>query len=116
MAKKRRSSKRTATRTVYRSAPRRRSHNKSGVSKIPSAAATVGLAYANKDVIMGMLNDISVNGAKNAVRQAIQPEQLKKTAIYTVGGMVAGEAIKKFAPSVIKTPLGKVAKKIPKVI
>lgn len=116
MAKKRSSSRSTKTRTVYRTAPRKRRTKKSNSSYIPSAAATVGIAAANKDVIMGFVNDLSVNGAKNALQQAIQPAQLKKTAIYTVGGMLAGEAVKRFAPNVIKAPIGKVAKKIPRVI
>jgi len=113
-ARKKRSYARSAApRRSY--APRRRSYRKkSGTTYIPSAAATVGVAIANKDAIMNVVNDMSVNGVKNSIRYAIQPEQIKKDIIYGGAGLVAGAAIKKFAPRAIKTPLGKIAKKIPR--
>ena len=82
---------------------------------IPSAAATVGVVIANKDPIMNMVNNPSIEGAKTSVRYALQPEQIKKTVVSGAAGLVAGAAIKKFAPRFIKSPLGKLAKKIPKV-
>ena len=76
----------------------------------------MGVVIANKDPIMNVVNDMSIQGVKNSARYALQPEQIKKTVVYGGVGLVAGAAIKKFAPRFIKTPLGKVAKKIPKVI
>ncbi len=97
-------------------APRRRSYRKkSGTTYIPSAAATVGFAYAMKDPILSVVNNMSVGGVKSAAQQAVQVDNLKKAAIYTAGGYVAGEAIKRYAPKIIKTPAGKIAKKIPKI-
>lgn len=96
--------------------PKRKSRRtKSGVTMIPSAAATVGVVIANKDPILNMVNNPSIEGAKQSVRYALQPEQIKKTVVSGAAGLVAGAAIKKFAPRFIKGPLGKVAKKIPKV-
>lgn len=96
--------------------PRRRTYRKkSGTTYIPSAAATVGLAYAMKDPIMTAANSMSVQGVKSAAQQAVQVNNLKKAAIYTAGAYVAGEAIKRYAPKIIKTPAGKIAKKIPRL-
>lgn len=100
----------------YRGPKRKSRRTKSGVTQIPAAAATVGVVIANKDPIMNVVNDMSVQGVKNSARYALQPEQIKKTVVYGAAGLMAGAAIKKFAPKFIKTPLGKVAKKIPKVI
>ena len=105
--------KRSASRGA--AAPKTRSRRtKSGTTYIPSAAATVGAAYAMKEPILTVLNDMSVNGVKTAANQAVQVDTLKKTAIYTAGAYVAGEAIKRYAPKIIKTPAGKIAKKIPR--
>lgn len=114
--KKRRKSASAAPRRYYAAPKRKTYRKKSGVSMIPSAAATVGVVIANKEPIMNMVNNPSIEGAKASVRYALQPEQIKKTVIHGAAGLVAGAAIKKFAPKFIKTPLGKVAKKIPKVI
>ncbi len=114
-AKKRRNSSSAAPRRYYAARPKRRGRRtKSGVAQIPAAAATVGVAIANKDAIMNVVNDPSINGVKNSVRYAIQPEQIKKDVVYGGVGLVAGAAIKKFAPRFLKTPMGKIAKKIPK--
>ena len=115
-ARKKRSGTRAAAapRRYYAARPKRSRRKKSGISQIPAAAATVGVAVANKDAIMNVVNDMSINGAKNSIRYALQPEQIKKSVVYGGVGLVAGAAIKKFAPSFIKSPLGKVAKKIPK--
>lgn len=96
-------------------APRRRSYRKkSGTTYIPSAAATVGAVVAMKEPIMTAINTMSIDGVKTAARQAVHVDTLKKTAIYTAGAYVAGEAIKRYAPKIIKTPAGKIAKKIPR--
>ena len=114
-AKKRKSSAAPARR--YYAAPKKRSgrRKKSGVPQIPAAAVTVALVAANKDPIMNVVNTMSVEGVKQSIRAAVTPEQIKKDIVYGGAGLVAGAAIKKFAPSFIKTPLGKLAKKIPKV-
>lgn len=107
---------RAAPRRRLSSAPRRRaSHKKSDAMYIPAAAATAGLIYANLPVIRNVVGNPSIDGVKSAAMQAVQVDQLKKTAAYTIGAGVAGEAIKKFAPSIVKKPLGKVAKKMPRV-
>lgn len=106
-AKKRAASRPAAKRRTY--------HKKSSNTYIPSAAATVGLAYAMKTPILTAVNSMSVQGVKSAARQAVQVDTLKKAAIYTAGAYVAGEAIKRYAPKIIKTPAGKIAKKIPRL-
>ena len=116
MAKKKRSSSGSGPRRSYAAAPRKkRSRRKSGVPQIPAAAVTVGLVVANKDPILNAVNTMSIEGVKQSVRMAVTPEQIKKDVIYGAGGLVVGAAIKKFAPSFIKSPMGKLAKKIPKV-
>lgn len=78
---------------------------------------TVGLAVANKDILMNVVNNpFQLNTYKNAAVQAIQPDRLKQDALYGIGGYAAGWAIKNYAPKIVKEPLGKIAKKIPKVI
>lgn len=78
---------------------------------------TIGLAVANKDILTNIVNDpFSLNTYKAAAMQAIQPDRLKQDAMYGVGGYAAGWAIKNYAPKIVKEPLGKIAKKIPKVI
>ena len=114
MAARKRSAARAAAPRRYYGPKKKRSRRKSGIPQIPAAAATVGVVVANKEPIMNVVNDMSVNGVKNSVRYALQPEQIKKSVIYGGVGLVTGAAIKKFAPSFIKSPLGKVAKKIPK--
>lgn len=116
MAAKKKRSYSAAPRRSYAPRKRKTYRKKSGVSMIPSAAATVGVVIANKDPIMNVVNDMSIQGVKNSAKYALQPEQIKKTVVYGAAGLMAGAAIKKFAPRFIKTPLGKVAKKIPKVI
>lgn len=116
MAKKKRSSSGSGARRSYAAAPKKRSsRRKSGVPQIPAAAVTVGLVVANKDPILNAVNTMSIEGVKQSVRMAVTPEQIKKDVIYGAGGLVVGAAIKKFAPSFIKSPMGKLAKKIPKV-
>jgi len=113
MAKRKTAAKKRA---ASRPAAKKRSYRrKSPNTYIPSAAATVGLAYAMKDPIMTAVNSMSVQGVKSAAQQAVQVNNLKKAAIYTAGAYVAGEAIKRYAPKIIKTPAGKIAKKIPRL-
>lgn len=112
---KRKTTRRKAPARRAAAAPKRRSYRKkSGTSMIPAAAATVGAVVAMKEPIMQVINNMSVQGVKSAAQQAVQVDTLKKTAIYTAGAYVAGEAIKRYAPKIIKTPAGKIAKKIPK--
>lgn len=112
---KRKTTRRKAPAARAAAAPKRRSYRKkSGTTMIPAAAATVGAVVAMKEPIMQVINNMSVQGVKSAAQQAVQVDTLKKTAIYTAGAYVAGEAIKRYAPKIIKTPAGKIAKKIPK--
>lgn len=114
MAAKRKSSA-TRTRTVYRTraAPRKKKRsNPTGVKDIPAASMTVGIIAANMAPIQSAVSNLSVAGIKNAAAAAIQPEQLKKTAAYALGGAMIGYGIQKFAPKFIKKPVGLVAKKI----
>ena len=117
MAAKKKKSSSGAPAVRYYAAPKKKSgrKKKSGVSQIPAAAVTVGLVVANKDPILNAVNTMSIEGVKQSVRMAVTPEQIKKDVIYGAGGLVVGAAIKKFAPSFIKSPMGKLAKKIPKV-
>ena len=109
--------KTTAKKRSTSSASKKRTyHKKSPNTYIPSAAATVGLAYAMKGPILSVVNNMSVQGAKSAAQQAVQVDNIKKAAIYTAGGYVAGEVIKRYAPKIIKTPAGKIAKKIPRIL
>jgi hypothetical protein len=114
MAKRKTTSRKAPARRAA-AAPKRRSYRKkSGTTMIPAAAATVGAVVAMKEPIKQVINNMSVQGVKSAAQQAVQVDTLKKTAIYTAGAYVAGEAIKRYAPKIIKTPAGKIAKKIPK--
>ena len=123
--------KKPAKRAAPRAAPKKRAtrRNKSGITRIPDAAATVGLVVANAGLIGRTLDKVSSDGIKaipNLVmgsgsdykwlrQQFIKPEQLVKDAVGVAGGYVAGEIAKKYAPGFIKRPMGKIAKKIPKV-
>ena len=111
-AKKRKAA--TARRRSYapRAAPRKRKSNPSGVKDIPAASMTVGIIAANAEPIRTAISQLSIDGVKQAATAAIQPEQLKKTAAYAIGGAMIGYGIKQFAPKFIKKPIGLVAKKI----
>lgn len=112
---KRKTTSRKATPARAAAAPRRRSYRKkSGTTYIPAAAATVGAVVAMKKPIMQAINNMSVQGVKSAAQQAVQVDTLKKTAIYAAGAYVAGEAIRRYAPKIIKSPAAKIAKKIPR--
>lgn len=100
----------------YRGPKKKSRRTKSGISQIPAAAATVGVVIANKEPIMNMVNNPSIEGAKTSIRYALQPQQIKKTIVHGAAGLVVGAGIRKFAPKFVKSPLGKLAKKIPKVI
>ena len=117
----------TKTRTVYRAAPKKKARRTtSGTKYIPSAAATVGLVLANADNIKSDIKYVQKFGVKRFLTKGQMQEkryakyidagQLVNDALYTAGGYVAGEIAKKYAPGVIKRPMGKIAKKIPKVI
>lgn len=115
MAAKKKGSSSSKTRTVYVT-KKKQYRRKSGTAQIPAAAATIGMVIANKDPIMNVVNNPSIDSAKQSFKYALQPEQIKKTVIHGAAGLVIGAGVKKFAPKAIKTPLGKIAKKIPKVI
>lgn len=105
----------TTRRTVYRTraAPRKkRRTNPTGVKDIPAAMLTVGVVAANAAPIRTAISNMSLAGLKQAANEAIQPDQLKKTAVNAIGWTVAGYAVQKFAPKIIKKPLGMIAKKI----
>lgn len=116
MAAKKRKAPARRRSTAPASAPRRR--RKSSPTKyIPSAGATVGLAIANKDILQNVANNpFQIDTYKAAAMQAIQPNRLKQDAINMGVGYAAGWAVKKWAPRMIKEPIGKIAKKIPRVI
>lgn len=102
---------------------------KSDTRYIPAAAATVGIVYANADNIKRFMDKVSADGLKafpNVVtgkgsdykwlrQQFVSGNQLVKDAVYYAGGYVGGEIAKKYLPNVIKKPMGKIAKKIPRM-
>lgn len=102
-------------RRSYAAAPRRRSRRRSPTQDIPKAGMTIGLVAANAEPIKTVANNLSINGVKYAAQQAIQPEQLKKDAIYAGVGYGVGFAIAKFAPKIIKKPVGELARVIKRV-
>lgn len=113
-AKKRRTYARSAAPRRYYGPKKKTRRTKSGVAQIPAAGATVGVAIANKDAIMNVVNNPSIESMKSSAKYALQPEQLKKDVVYGAVGLGVGAGIRKFAPKFLKTPLGKIAKKIPK--
>ena len=106
------------TRVVYRTAPaaKKRRRTNTGVKQIPAAGLTVGLVAANRWAIGRLIDSPTLGQLKTEAKRAISPEKLKQDVVYGVAGMLAGEAIRRVAPAFIKTPMGKLAKKIPKVI
>ena len=114
MAAKRRKATRSASPRRYYGPKRKQRRTKSGVSQIPAAGATVGVVIANKDAIENVINNPSIESMKTSAKYALQPEQLKKDVVYGAVGFGVGAGIRKFAPKFLKTPLGKIAKKIPK--
>jgi len=113
--RKRKSTTKSAAPRRYYAAPKRRTRRtKSGIAQIPAAGATVGVVIANKEPIMNVVNNPSIDSMKSSAKYAMQPEQLKKSVVYGAVGLGVGAGIRKFAPKFLKTPLGKIAKKIPK--
>ena len=101
-----------------------RRRKNSGITQIPAAMATAGLVFANAKNIKEDIDKIGQIGLgkmakvyipRGYYKKYMNGGQLVNDAIYTVGGMIAGEAVRKYAPTIIKKPLGKIAKKIPKV-
>ena len=124
MVKRKTTSRKAASRRIYRAAPKKTYRRKSGVTDIPAAAATVALVAANAKPIKNFVNISNQWGwFKNPKAVAIHvkdsgllsQQQLVKDAMAVAGGYIGGEVVKKYAPSVIKSPLGKLAKKLPKV-
>lgn len=118
-APRKRASAPQKARRVYR--------KKSDASYIPAAAATVGVVVANLDNLKKDYNFIKThpigtkltsNGKEyimNAWQKYIEPSNLVKSAIGYGAGYVGGEIAKKYAPGVLKRPMGKIAKKIPRM-
>lgn len=127
MVTKKRTARKARSRTVYRTAAKRTYRKKSGITDIPAAAATVALAAVNANAIKDYANYLKTYGSvithkdpvgDFAVRMQktfVNKQQIIKDAAAIAGGYVGGEIVKKYAPSVIKSPMGKIAKKIPKV-
>ena len=113
-AKKRKTTTSSAAPRRYYGPKRKQRRTKSGVAQIPAAGATVGVVIANKDAIENVINNPSIESMKTSAKYALQPEQLKKDVVYGAVGLGVGAGIRKFAPKFLKTPLGKIAKKIPK--
>lgn len=86
--------------------------------------ATASLVYANKDGLLTIIDSISRVGIVQAMantkntyyKKFVNRDQIIKDIEYFAGGYVLGEVAKKYAPGVIKRPLGKISKKIPRVI
>lgn len=134
MVTKKRSPVKAKTRTVYRTAKKRTYRRKSGTAMIPSAMASAALVAVNLDGIKAAYNYATTSsskgvaqgvknyllaptsGAKAARAKLIGKDALVKDAIAIGGGYVGGEIVKRYAPAFIKAPLGKLSKKIPKVI
>lgn len=131
MVTKKRSSRKAAPRrhAARKAAPRRR--GKSGITYIPSAMATVALVATQADNLKNLYNAVTRNGNANlseipkqimsantqrAAKKFVTVQNITTAGLALAGGYVAGEVVKTYAPGVIKRPLGKIAKKIPKVI
>ena len=72
MAARKKRSYSAAPRRSYYARPKKRSRRtKSGTTQIPAAAATVGVAIANKDAIMNVVNSPSVESVKASVRYSL---------------------------------------------
>lgn len=122
MVKKKTTPRKRASASPAKRIYRRRKN--SGVAQIPTAMATAGLVLANANNIKEDLDKIGQIGLgkmakvyipRGYYKKYMNGGQLVNDAVYTVGGMIAGEAVKKYAPKFIKAPLSKIAKKIPKV-
>lgn len=136
MVTKKRTAKKAAPRrrrATVAAAPRRRA-KKSGVTAIPGACATVGLVAVNAKNIANAIKAIGNNGqakpsemiarvvpgnskwVTETYAKFISKDQIITDAVAIGGGYLAGYVLKKYAPGIIKTPMAKIAKKIPKVI
>lgn len=136
MAKKRTSRKSSPRRRYTTSAPRRRSRrsNANGYKSIGPAGLTLGIAAAyipkvqlmnshvkawNVSYLDYIVNGIFLKpegGARKDWLTWVKKDQLMKAGAYGAIGYVAGEAIGRYAPTMIKKPAGKIAKKVPKLI
>lgn len=128
MVTKRKTARKARSRTVYRTAAKKTyRRKKSGITDIPAAAATVALAAVNVDAVKQYANYFKSYGSvvnmpnpagafvNRMQKTFINKQQIIKDAAAIAGGYVGGEIVKKYAPAVIKSPMGKIAKKIPKV-
>lgn len=117
-----------------KAAAKRTYKKKSEASYIPGAMATAALVAVNYDGLVkaadyvqksssqGLVKGVenfamgTGSGAKQARARLIGKEALVKDAIAIGGGYLAGEIVRKYAPSVIKKPIAKISKKIPRVV
>ena len=119
--------KKTTRRTPRMASPAKRIYRrraKSGVTYIPKAMATAGLVLANVPQLKVGLRNIQQRGIIGAVDHVIQdgaykkyiePGAIKKDLIYYAAGYLAGEGVRRYAPGIIKAPIAKLAKKMPRV-
>ncbi len=128
--------KKTKTRkTAPRAAPARRIYRrraKTGYDKIAPAMATAALVAVNAGNVKKIWNEATYNtgmdvskivkriktdnGTHRAMRNIVSGDALIADAAAIAGGYIGGEVVRKYAPTVIKRPIAKLAKKIPKVI
>lgn len=138
VTKKRSGRKAAPRRRVYaarRAAPRRR--KSTGYDKIAPAMATVALVAVNAGKLKRAFAAVTNNGkasigqypknfidgvtgaspfVQSQMKPLVEADALVTDAVAIAGGYVGGEIVRKYAPTVIKKPLAKLAKKIPKVI
>lgn len=127
--------RKTPRKTARRAAPARRIYRrrvkKSGYDKIAPAMATVALVAVNAGKLKNIYSNAtkySINPArvanrvmkdqatKDAIKDLVSFNSLVTDGVALAGGYIGGEVVRKYAPTVIKKPLAKIAKKIPKVI
>lgn len=111
--------------TSTKAEPKKRvNRNKNGYQSIAPAMATAGLAIVNAQNLKDTADAFKKYGlTKGAAvvmdrgwQKFVTKDQLVKDGVALAGGYIGGELVKKYAPAFIKKPLGKIAKKIPKVI
>lgn len=127
--------KKTTRRKAPRAAaPARRIYRrraKSGYDKIAPAMATVALVAVNAGKLKNIYSNAtkySVNPArvanrvmkdpatKDAIKDLVSVNSLVTDVAAIAGGYIGGEVVRKYAPTIIKKPIAKLVKKIPKVI
>lgn len=128
---KRKTTRKTARRAAAPARKIYRRRSKTGYDKIAPAMATAALVAVNVPKIKNIWDNATMysmqparvynrikNDSKtqNAILDLVRPGALVNDAAALAGGYIGGEIIRKYAPTVIKKPLAKISKKIPKVI